>query len=69
MTSLHTPMRMKRMKDLPKLKTSTMALLSGLTIGLTLVAAALIAMATGSDLALHWIHKRVISSTLAYQHS
>ena len=53
---------MKRMKDLQKLKTSTMVWLTGLTIGLALVVAALVAMATGSDVALYWIHKRVISS-------
>ena len=60
---------MKRMKDLTKLETSTMDVLTGLTIGLALAVAALIATATGSDLALYWIHNRVISSTPAYQHS
>ena len=46
-----------------------MDVLTGLTIGLALAVAALIATATGSDLALYWIHNRVISSTPAYQHS
>ena len=60
---------MKRTKDLQQMKTSAMVWLTGLTIGLALVVAALIAMATGSDSALYWVHKRATSSTLAHRHA
>jgi hypothetical protein len=60
---------MKRMKDLTKLETMTLDLLTGLTVGLAIVVAALIALATPIDLAVRWIHKRVTSSTLAHRHA
>ena len=60
---------MQQMKDLTKLETSTMDVLTGLTIGLAIVVAPLIALAMPIDLAVRWIHKHVTSSTLAYRHS
>jgi hypothetical protein len=57
------------MKDLTKLETITLDLLTGLTMGLAIVVAALIAVVTPIDLAVRWIHKHVTSSTPAYRHS
>jgi hypothetical protein len=54
---------MKRMKDLTKLETITMDVLTGLTLGLAIVVAPLIALATPIDLAVRWLHKRLIPST------
>ena len=60
---------MKQIKNLTKLETSTMDLLTGLTVGLAIIVAPLIALATPIDLAVRWIHKRVTSPTLAHRHS
>jgi hypothetical protein len=56
---------MKRMKELPKLETRTVALLTGLAIGLAIVVhdiffvvAALIALAAPIESAVHWTRAR-----------
>jgi peptidoglycan/xylan/chitin deacetylase (PgdA/CDA1 family) len=62
---------MKQMKKLPKLETRTVALLTGLTIGLGIavhdiffVVAALIALVRPMESAVRWIHEHVTSSNL-----
>jgi hypothetical protein len=67
---------MNRMKDLPKLETRTVALLTGLTIGLGIavhdiffVVAALIALAAPIESAVRWIHEHVTHRTLEHRHS
>jgi hypothetical protein len=60
---------MKHMKDLTKLETIALDLLTGLTMGLAIVVAALIAVVTPIDLAVRWIHKHLTSSTPVYRHS
>lgn len=57
------------MKDFTKLETRTLDLVTGLTVGLAIVVAALIAVVTPIDLAVRWIHKHLTSSTPAYRHS
>jgi hypothetical protein len=67
---------MKQMKDLPRLETRTVALLTGLAIGLAIVVhdiffvvAALIVLATPIESAVHWIYEHVTHKTLEHQHS
>jgi peptidoglycan/xylan/chitin deacetylase (PgdA/CDA1 family) len=62
---------MKQMEKLPKLETRTVALLTGLTIGLGIavhdiffVVAALIALVRPMESAVRWIHEHVTSSNL-----
>ena len=66
---------MKRMKDLPKLETRTVALLTGLPIGLGIavhdiffVVAALIALVRPMESAGHWIYEHVNHGTLEHRH-
>ena len=66
---------MKRMKDLPKLETRTVALLTGLTIGLGIavhdiffVVTALIALVRPMESAVHWIYEHVTHGTLEHRH-
>jgi peptidoglycan/xylan/chitin deacetylase (PgdA/CDA1 family) len=63
---------MKRMKELPKLETRTVALLIGLAIGLAIavhdiffVVAALIALAAPIESAMRWIHEHATHRTFA----
>lgn len=56
------------MKDFTKLETVTLHLLTGLTIVVAIVLAALMAVARPINLAVHWIHKRVTSFPLAHRH-
>jgi hypothetical protein len=67
---------MKRMKDLPKLETRTVALLTGLAIGLAIavhdiffVVAAFIVLAAPIESAVSWIYERVTHRTLEHRHS
>jgi hypothetical protein len=67
---------MKPMKELPKLETRTVALLTGLTIGLGIavhdiffVVAALIALVRPMESAVRWIHEEVTHRTLEHRHS
>lgn len=67
---------MKRMKELPKLETRTVALLIGLAIGLAIVVhdiffvvAALIALAAPIESAVHWTYEHVTHRALEHRHS
>jgi uncharacterized membrane protein len=66
---------MKRIRELPKLETRTVALLTGLTIGLGIavhdiffVVAALIALVRPMESAVRWIHEHVTHRTLEHRH-
>ncbi|HEX7518620.1 MAG TPA: hypothetical protein VF345_15175 [Chthoniobacterales bacterium] len=67
---------MKRIRELPKLETRTVALLTGLAIGLAIavhdiffVVAALIALVASIESAMRWIHEHVTHGTLEHRHS
>ena len=60
---------MKRIKDLSKLERGVVTLLTGLNLGLAIVVAPLIALATPIELAVRWINKRAASSNLVHRHS
>jgi hypothetical protein len=66
---------MKRIRELSKLETRTVALLSGLAIGLAIavhdiffVVAALIALVALIESAMRWIHEHVTHRTLEHRH-
>jgi hypothetical protein len=63
------------MKDLPRLETRTVALLTGLAIGLAIavhdiffVVAALILLAAPIESIVHWIYEHVNHGTLQHRH-
>ena len=67
---------MKRMKEFPRLETRTVALLTGLAVGLAIavhdiffVVAALIALVAPIESAVHWIHEHMTHRALAHRHS
>jgi hypothetical protein len=66
---------MKQMKKLPKLETRTVALLTGLAIGLAIavhdiffVVAALIVLAAPIESAVYWMYEHVTHGTLEHRH-
>jgi hypothetical protein len=67
---------MKRMRELPRLETRTVALLAGVAIGLAIavhdiffVVAALIALTAAIESTAHWIYEHMTHRTLEHRRS